>query len=245
MPKSTIVPIVILMTVFCVGASAQTTTRTATLQQAAVQQAAKERALATQLQRLAKEKNWPLTMKHRNGGVAYLTGIDSQGYPTYTVTFNNIISAATIGTNKVWAGGSLGLNLSGSSAYMKGKLGLWDGGKVLNTHVEINNRVTHKDGATTVSDHSTHVAGTLMAAGVNPLAKGLSYGVMAQKCWRHLPTSWCLITPTVPSAAGIIMKAPAIGNGGAGMEKMKITSLGFTRPMPSCGIPLLIMLLFT
>jgi hypothetical protein len=33
-----------------------------------------------------------------------------------------------------------------------------------------------KDGSASISDHSTHVAGTMVAAGINPLAKGMSFG---------------------------------------------------------------------
>ncbi|HEY1215941.1 MAG TPA: S8 family serine peptidase, partial [Bryobacteraceae bacterium] len=76
-----------------------------------------------------------------------------------------------------------GLNLSGSSANMKGKIAVWDEGLVRPTHVELAGRVTQADGSTTLSDHSTHVSGTLIAAGVNPLAKGMSYGAQLLNCY--------------------------------------------------------------
>src|SRR6201999_1028379 len=82
----------------------------------------------------------------------------------------------TIRTNTLWQGGSTGLNLNGGSANMKGKIAVWDEGLVRPTHVELVGRVVQKDGSTTLSDHSTHVSGTMIAAGVNPLAKGMSYG---------------------------------------------------------------------
>jgi hypothetical protein len=176
MHKSTIVPLVILLTGFCASTYAQTTTRVTTLQKAATDQAAKEKELVAKLQRLAKEKNWPLTIKGKSGNIAVLTDVDAQGYPIYTTTYNNIVSAATIGTNKLWPGGSTGLSLNGSSANLKDKLVLWDGGRVRPTHVELTGRVLNKE-TVDISDHSTHVAGTMMASGVNPLAKGMSFGL--------------------------------------------------------------------
>ncbi len=49
--------------------------------------------------------------------------------PLYVATNDNIISAATIGTNQLWPGGSTGLNLSGSTPALKGKIAIWDGGR--------------------------------------------------------------------------------------------------------------------
>jgi hypothetical protein len=94
----------------------------------------------------------------------------------YIITESNIGAAATIGTTSLWPGGSSGLTLTGSSNNVKNKLAVWDGGKVRSTHVELNGRVVQRDGSPTNSDHSTHVAGTLIGAGVNPQAKGMSFG---------------------------------------------------------------------
>jgi hypothetical protein len=158
------------------SASAQISTNTTVLRQASVQQAEKERQVFQRLNTLAREKGWQMTMRQRNGGIAILVGVDASGLPLYLSTENNITAAATIGTNKLWPGGSLGLNLSGSSASVSGKLAIWDGGRVRATHVELTGRVTQKDAPGSTSDHSTHVAGTMIASGVNPLAKGMSFG---------------------------------------------------------------------
>ncbi len=66
---------------------------------------------------------------------------------------------------------------------MKGKIAVWDEGLVRPTHVELAGRVTQVDGSSTLSDHSTHVSGTMIAAGVNPLAKGMSYGAQLLNCY--------------------------------------------------------------
>ncbi len=176
MPKQKIVPLFVLLTGFWTSAYSQTVTRTAILQRAATEQAAKEKLLKVQLQKVAKEKNWPLSFKNKNGEQVLLTGIDAGGYPLYTSTDNNIDAAATTSTNRLWSGGGLGLTLSGSSASVKGKLGVWDGGRARPTHVELNGRINNKQNVS-ISDHTTHVAGTLMASGVNPRAKGMAYGL--------------------------------------------------------------------
>lgn len=126
---------------------------------------------------MARAKGWALSFTSREGRVAVLTGVDDFGHPKYVTTNNNTIAAATTRANQLWPGGSSGLNLSGSSANMKNKLGIWDGGSVLATHQELTGRVTQKDNPSATSDHSTHVAGTMMASGVNPSAKGMAFGV--------------------------------------------------------------------
>ncbi len=154
----------------------QTKTQSDLLKNSAFREAEKERQMQDKLHDLARKKNWPLAMRSKNGGISILHSIDLFGNPVYLATDNNIRAAATIGTTQLWPGGSTGLNLNGSSNNMKGKLIMWDGGNVLSTHVELTGRILNKDAAS-LSDHSTHVAGTLMAAGVNPLAKGMSFGL--------------------------------------------------------------------
>ncbi len=126
---------------------------------------------------LAKSKGWSLSFQYRDGRVGVLVGMDDLGYPKYYITNNNAISSATVRTSQLWPGGSTGLNLSGSSANMKNKLGVWDGGAVLGTHVELNGRITQKDNAGAANDHATHVSGTMIASGINPSAKGMAFGV--------------------------------------------------------------------
>ena len=91
------------------------------------------------------------------------------GMPVYYIT-NNLNAAKTVSTDKVWPGGGAGLNLSGLGE----TLGIWDGGRVRHTHQELTGRVQYFD-TVALSDHATHVAGTMIAAGVDPLAKGMAY----------------------------------------------------------------------
>ena len=162
---------------------AQVSTNKAALQQASRLKASQEQDIRRMVESLAAKHGWPLTIKNKSGRLAYLRGLSRTGHPVYITTNDNIISAATIRTSSLWPGGSTGLGLSGSASYMSGLIAVWDEGKVLNTHVELNNRVTQEDNATTLSDHSTHVAGTMIAAGVNPVAKGMSFGALNLKAY--------------------------------------------------------------
>ncbi|HEY4208307.1 MAG TPA: S8 family serine peptidase, partial [Puia sp.] len=146
------------------------------LQQSSQQMAQKENALHLQLLSLSQQKGWPAKITGRRGRIAVLHGLDDKGLPIYISTCDNIISAATIGTSQLWPGGATGLSLNGSSASVKGKIAIWDEARPRPTHVELTGRVTQKDNASSISDHSTHVSGTMIASGVNPLAKGMSFG---------------------------------------------------------------------
>jgi len=156
--------------------SAQIVPNKAGLQRASQVQASKEAAFRQILIRTAQQRGWPLTLRNKKGRLAYLRGINASGLPIYVTTTDNSISAATIRTNKVWPGGGDGLSLNGGTAALKGKIAVWDEGGVRSTHIELTGRVVQKDNPGSLSDHSTHVTGTMIAAGVNPLAKGMSFG---------------------------------------------------------------------
>jgi len=176
LPVSRSLPILLFILILCSHARAQVVTNKAVLQQSSQQMAQKENALSQRLLSLSKQKGWPLKITGRRGRIAVLHGLDDKGNPLYIATCDNIISAATIGTSQLWPGGSSGLSLNGSSASVKGKIAIWDEAKPRPTHVELTGRVTQKDNASSISDHSTHVSGTMIATGVNPLAKGMAFG---------------------------------------------------------------------
>lgn len=109
-----------------------------------------------------------------DGRVSGVAGSESGGFD-FNVTYNTA-AADTISTDEVHAGGSLGLTLGGSGRI----IGIWEGGDVLTSHSEFTVgtvRAIDKDGANTVfgiDNHATHVAGTMMAAGLVTSAKGMS-----------------------------------------------------------------------
>ncbi len=176
MIRKKFVPLFLVALSIFSSVNAQVKTNIAALQQGALRFEAKYQEMNDRLIRLAKQRGWPLFINGKHGNRAVLYGLSAKGMPLYVTTNDNIISAATIGTTQLWPGGSTGLNLSGSTAALKGKIAIWDGGRVLGTHQELVGRVVQKDNPPALNDHSTHVSGTLIATGVNPVAKGMSFG---------------------------------------------------------------------
>ncbi len=133
---------------------------------------------------LARTLGRPIQKVRPNGQSIALAGVDDYGNLLYYTTYvGNAQIAVSTGTASLYAGGSLGLNLSGSSPSVQNKLGIWDVAAVRATHVELAGRVTQVDKAsTTVADeeHPTHVSTTMIGAGVNPLARGMAFGAKLQ-----------------------------------------------------------------
>lgn len=131
---------------------------------------------------LAKKNKWLLRQTAPDGSVISFQGLDESGKPTYYSTQSNAVAARTTQTDLLWTGSRTGYNLSGSSDFMAGKLGIWDGGKVRNTHQELLGKVTQEDNSPELDNHATHVAGTMVGAGINLAAKGMSFGATL-KAW--------------------------------------------------------------
>lgn len=124
---------------------------------------------------LAKKKGWMTFKVKPDGTTITLQGVDANGFPLYLTTHNNIIAATTTRTNTVQPGGILGLNLSGST--LTNKLAIWDAGLVYTAHQEFAGKIiVNRDGAALISDHTSHVAGTMIAKGVYAPAKGMAFG---------------------------------------------------------------------
>ncbi|MBD3290516.1 tandem-95 repeat protein, partial [candidate division KSB1 bacterium] len=119
---------------------------------------------------VAREKGWMVRKTLEDGTIFELQRLSPTGLPIYYKT-TNLDAARTVSTDKVWSGGSAGLNLGGSGMI----IGEWDGAGVRTTHQEFGNRVLQRDDPTSLSRHSTHVAGTLIAGGVTARAKGMSH----------------------------------------------------------------------
>ena len=127
----------------------------------------------------AKRRGLPVLSETANGGVIELQRMSPDGRPVYYIT-NNSAAADTVSTDEVWPGGSSGLNLSGTGF----TIGEWDAGAIAD-HTEFTGRLTQVDMADIIakfapdpvipSNHSTHVAGTLAAAGYYPEAKGMAH----------------------------------------------------------------------
>jgi hypothetical protein len=118
----------------------------------------------------AQRRGWPIRREFPDGTLLELQYLLPNGMPVYYQT-TNLNAARTVSTDNVWPGGSGGLNLSGNGM----TVGEWDGGAVRGTHQELTGRVNQVDGVLTISNHSTHVAGTLIASGVVSNARGMAY----------------------------------------------------------------------
>ncbi|MFN3753499.1 S8 family serine peptidase [Flavobacterium sp.] len=97
------------------------------------------------------------------------------GFPLFYSVYNQG-SAITLSAEKLYPGGSLGLNLTGTGMVC----GIWDGGRVRDNHQELTGgKIIFGDENPTLSDHATHVAGTIIATGVSPTRRGIAYDGIA------------------------------------------------------------------
>ena len=120
---------------------------------------------------MAAQKGWETHMTLPNGGNALLVGVFDDGTPKYYTT-DNREGAITTRTDRVHTDGVAGLDLNGEN--MIG--GVWDGGRVRDTHNLLEDRTTQIDNPGSISNHSTHVSGTMIgsASQVNGQAKGMA-----------------------------------------------------------------------
>ena len=169
--------LIVFLGLFSINGAAQLTTNSELLERAGHGFRLVENTNYAKAMSLAKEKGWTISIKNKEGRIGQLVGVDFLGFPKYYISQNNTIAAATTRANQLWPGGNSGLGLSGSSAILKNKLGIWDEGKILGTHVELTGRITQKDQPSNIVDHATHVTGTMIATGINPLAKGMAFGM--------------------------------------------------------------------
>ncbi|MCK5190981.1 MAG: hypothetical protein KAR12_13090 [Methylococcales bacterium] len=146
----------------------------------------------------------PVRRELSDGKVLELQRVSPGTPPIFYIT-NNSDAADTVSTEKVWPGGSAGLNLNGSGM----TVGEWDGGAIFAGHWDFNGRVTQVDGATSVSGHSTHVAGTLIGSGegLDPRSRGMAYAAQLN-AW-----DWNSDTAEMASAAadGLLLSNHSYG----------------------------------
>ena len=134
--------------------------------------------------RIAGERGLKIKSDLGNGRFLSLQEINEIGEPLYIINHSNTQAAATTKTNQLYSGGSLGISLSGKSDTMSGRLAIWDGGNALATHQEFGGRIKLQENLSTTDIHGTHVAGTMIASGINSNAKGMSFGADL-KLWDY------------------------------------------------------------
>ena len=114
-----------------------------------------------------KQNGYPTYFETPDGQIIMVDGFSDDGRVQY-ISFDNLNAARTIATDKIQPKGLPNKALSGRGI----NLGVWDSG-FLPSHVEYSGRMTVKDGIG-ASNHGTHVAGTMMALGINPGARGMA-----------------------------------------------------------------------
>ncbi len=120
-------------------------------------------------ERFAKKYGIPFREIDDRGRIKEIKRVLNGQYPQFYGT-HNINAARTVSTDKVWNGAIEGLNLRGEEILV----GVWDGGMIRTSHVEFGSRVYSLDSGFEVVGHSTHVAGTIGAAGLDPNAMGMA-----------------------------------------------------------------------
>jgi hypothetical protein len=138
--------------------------RGALVRQLQAADAAREAAV----RRRAQARNLPLEGDKPGRGRFALVDFDENDQPVYHQTENGnaAISAAA---NLVRSAAPY--NVDGSGI----KIGIWEAGGIpRQTHQEFAGRISIADSTTSATDHATHVAGTLAAAGSNPAVLGMA-----------------------------------------------------------------------
>ncbi len=107
----------------------------------------------------------PLSQNTSEGKHLLLVDV-KDGVPVYLSGLNSD-AAATTGASKI-QGGINGLNIEGEGML----IGVWDEGSAVD-HIELGGRVVTKE-VNNHQTHASHVTGTIIAAGINPLAKGMA-----------------------------------------------------------------------
>lgn len=128
---------------------------------AALEKARKEAGIAR-----ARELGLPLRVERPDGTVQEIAGVSDDGHPIYFTT-HNANAAISTGAKVLNAAP---YDLRGTNSLT---LAVWDGGSARASHQEFGGRASVRDGSGSI-DHATHVAGTMVAAGVSAAAKGMA-----------------------------------------------------------------------
>ncbi len=117
----------------------------------------------------ARQYGWATWQADPDGTVRVLYDVTPDGRPVYDISCN-LPSAQLSRTDQLWPGGPANQSLDGAGQ----TLGMWDVGAMRGTHQEFGGRATVLNSLSTLSTHPTHVAGTLIGAGLDAQAKGMA-----------------------------------------------------------------------
>ncbi|WP_348726153.1 S8 family serine peptidase [Tenacibaculum sp. 190524A05c] len=117
----------------------------------------------------SKANKIPKRIDFKNNKVAILSNFDSKGNPIYHIE-DNEAAAISARVDKIWKGGTSELELDGTGI----EIGHWEvSGVPLTNHQELNGRIDNIENSLS-SGHATHTAGTMIATGINPEARGMA-----------------------------------------------------------------------
>lgn len=129
----------------------------------------------TRAVRVANSRGFLSRRVYPDGRIMEIRRLNPNGKPEFLTTFN-LNAARTISTDKVWQDGGNGLSLSGEGVVV----GIWDGGILRVSHREFGERARNMNPLATIEGHSTHVSGTIGAAGIDGDARGMAGKVVLE-----------------------------------------------------------------
>ncbi|GAA4275843.1 fibronectin type III domain-containing protein [Aquimarina mytili] len=138
----------------------------------------------------------PLTKTTKDGRLGVIFGFDEKGEPVYAYD-DNTAAAATGRTDKIWQGGSTGLDLTGAGI----EIAVWESGYARPTHVEFGGRASNGGDGGSVTSHGTHTGGTLIATGIDAAARGMASGATIK---NYTATNMVSETAVFAAAGGIL-----------------------------------------
>lgn len=125
---------------------------------------------------IARKRNLPIEGVDEQGRSFSLQGVvPGTDYLKYYQSNNNVSAKSSIQTARVQdlhnGAADFGVDIQGQTV----TVGIWDNGAVYAGHQSIgSSRVTSKDGSTSIGDHASHVAGTMIANDNIPDVKGMA-----------------------------------------------------------------------
>ncbi len=150
----------------------------------------------------------PLTKTTKDGRLGVLFGFNEKGQPVYA--YDDNVNAAISGrTDKIWQGGSTGLDLTGAGI----EIAVWESGYARPTHQEFGGRASNGGDGGSVTSHGTHTGGTLIATGVDPAARGMASGATIK---NYTATGMVSETAAFAAAGGILANNSNTPSGSSG-----------------------------
>ncbi len=147
------------------------------------------------LLQLAKIHGWPVSIDLPDGGTKELIDVTADMKPVYQEPLN-AGSSKMMGADKLYTGGTLGLNVNGESM----TAAIFES-NIRATHEAFEGRVLYMDTiASSVSSHTTHTAGTIAASGL--FQSGKARGIAPKSNVHVYSANYATVMNRMASLAG-------------------------------------------